>query len=425
MENKKAAPVLYDRNQALKAGKDYTVDLASKKWNLDDNGKESAITLTGKGNYTGERRVNVHVMAKADLQKFAMKLDASMSGIVYDGNPHEPQFVIYNTKDANRQPLSSEYYEVVKPVDMTSAGTKKFTVVGKGIYTGCSITKSYQIKPSVNGANLTIDSSGLKDYPYNRLGVTFGEGDLVIRDGSQVLKEGKDYKITYSRNKKVTDSAKYSVTFLGNYKGTKGVPGQTGTFKVIQADLGELDWKAAALDKVYKKAGIYKTKIYVTVDNVLLKASDYTVTYELSDGSVMGGKNKLDLEKVNGTVKVRIAGKGNYSGTIETSYQVGKADGLKDLSKARITVVDENGGKLKNAVFDGKEQKVRLKIELKTGKKYQEITREEYEALAGHIVYVNHVYKGKATITVNGDGEIFTGGKAVTFNIVSKNIAMR
>lgn len=333
--------------------------------------------------------------------------------------------MIYNTKDANRQPLSSEYYEVVKPVDMTSAGTKKFTVVGKGIYTGCSITKSYQIKPSVNGANLTIDSSGLKDYPYNRLGVTFGEGDLVIRDGSQVLKEGKDYKITYSRNKKVTDSAKYSVTFLGNYKGTKGVPGQTGTFKVIQADLGELDWKAAALDKVYKKAGIYKTKIYVTVDNVLLKASDYTVTYELSDGSVMGGKNKLDLEKVNGTVKVRIAGKGNYSGTIETSYQVGKADGLKDLSKARITVVDENGGKLKNAVFDGKEQKVRLKIELKTGKKYQEITREEYEALAGHIVYVNHVYKGKATITVNGDGEIFTGGKAVTFNIVSKNIAMR
>lgn len=425
VENKKAVPALYYGNQALKANKDYTMDQASRKWKLGDNESESVITLTGKGNYTGERRIKVHVMAKTDLQKFAIKLDASMSNIVYDGNSHEPQFAVYNTKDANKGQLSPEYYEVVKPADMVSAGTKKFTVVGKGIYTGCSITKSYKIKPSADVGRIKIDNSGLKDYAYNRLGVTFGEGDLVISDGDRVLKEGKDYKITYGKNKKVTESAKYSVIFLGNYKGTKGVPGQTGMFKITQANLEDLNWKAAALNKVYKKAGIYKTKVYVTVDNVLLKSSDYTVVYELSDGSVMAGGNKLDLEKVSGDVKVLITGKGNYRGTVETSYQVGKADGLWDLSKARITVVDENGRKIKNVMFDGNEQKVRLKIELKAGKGYQEITEEEYTALAGHITYVNHVYKGKATIVVNGDGKVFTGGKAAAFHIVPKDIAMK
>lgn len=120
-----------------------------------------------------------------------------------------------------------------------------------------------------------------------------------------------------------------------------------------------------------------------------------------------------------------ITGKGNYSGTIETSYQVGKPENLKDLSKARITVVDENGGKLKKVAFDGNEQKPRLKIELKEGGKYQEITEDEYTALTGHITYVNNVHKGKATIVVNGDGTVFIGGKAVTFNIVPKDIAMK
>ncbi len=102
-----------------------------------------------------------------------------------------------------------------------------------------------------------------------------------------------------------------------------------------------------------------------------------------------------------------------------------RGDNLYDLAKAKVTVVDKDGKKLKNVQFDGNAQTVSLKIEVKDGKKYREITTEEYQMLAPHITYVNNVYKGKASAIINGDQGTFAGGKAVTFSIVSKNITTR
>lgn len=425
VENSKAAPVLYYNGQMLKANKDFTMSDAdrNKKWTSSDNDKE--VTLTGKGNYTGERKIKVAVVAKNTLQKFTVKLDDSMGSIVYDGKAHEPLFSVSDTK--SRQQVSTDNYYVVMDSDKISAGTKKFTVVGTGVYTGCRITKSYKIKPCTDISGLTIDNSAVqsKSYAYTRLGAILEEGDLIVTANGAALAEGKDYKITYSGNKKVTDKAKYAITFLGNYKGMKNATNQKGMFRIVPADLSQQNYQAEALDKVYTKPAIYKTSLYVTVDDVLLKASDYTVTYMLSDGTEMKGQNKLDLSKVDGTVTVQIQGKGNYSGTIETSYKVVRGDNLYDLAKAKVTVVDKDGKKLKNVQFDGNAQTVSLKIEVKDGKKYREITPEEYQVLAPHITYVNNVYKGKASVIINGDQGTFAGGKAVTFSIVSKNITTR
>ncbi|MDE7323669.1 MAG: chitobiase/beta-hexosaminidase C-terminal domain-containing protein [Lachnospiraceae bacterium] len=423
VENKKAAPVVYYNGRLLKANQDFTMSDAGKKWTSADNDKE--ITLTGKGNYAGERKMKVSVVGKNTLQKFTVELDNRMSDIMYDGTEHEPLFLVSNTKD--KQQVSADNYYVVMSGDKITAGTQKFTVVGTGIYTGCRVTKSYKIKPCTDIRNLKIDANTVqsKEYVYTRFGAVFEEGDLIVSNNDTVLEEGKDYKITYSGNKKVTDKAKYSVTFLGNYKGVKNVTNQKGTFQIVPADLSRQNYQAAALDKVYTKPAVYKTNLYVTVDDVLLKASDYTVTYRLSDGTEMKGKNKLDLSKTDGMVTVQIQGKGNYCGTIETSYKVYPSDNLYDLAKARVTVVDDDGKKLKNVQFDGNAQTVSFKIEVKDGKRYREITPEEYHVLAPYITYANNVYKGKASVIINGDGETFAGGKVVTFNIVSKNITTK
>lgn len=425
VENSKAAPVLYYNGQMLKANKDFTMSDAdrNKKWTSGDS--DSEVVLTGKGNYTGERKMKVSVVAKNTLQKFTVKLDDSMSSIVYDGKAHDPLFSVSDAK--NKQQVGTDNYYVVMSGDKISAGTKKFTVVGTGVYTGCRITKSYKIMPCTDISSLTIDNSAVqsKSYAYTRLGTVLEEGDLIVTANGMTLEEGKDYKITYSGNKKVTDKAKYGVTFLGNYKGVKNVTNQKGMFRIVPADLSKQNYQAAALDKIYTKPAVYKTSLYVTVDDVLLKASDYTVTYRLSDGTEMKGKNKLDLSRMDGTVTVQIQGKGNYSGTIETSYKVVGTDNLYDLSRAKVTVVDKDGRKLKNVQFDGNAQTVFLKIEVKDGKKYREITSEEYQMLAPHITYVNNVYKGKASVILNGDGEAFAGSKAVTFSIVSKNITTK
>ncbi len=408
----------------LKANKDFTMNAAdkNKKWTSGDSGQE--ITLTGTGNYAGERKIKVNVVGKKDLQKFRVEPNADMGSIVYDGKEHAPQFVVYDAKDTGKTALSQDNYYVVMSGDSISAGTKKYTVVGTGMYTGCSVTKSYTIKPCTDSSTVSIDASGLKqEYAYNSQGTVLGKDDLVINGNGSLLQEGKDYRIICSGNKKVTDNAKYSVTFLGNYKGVKNVTNQEGTYKIIPADLSRQDYHAAALDQIYTKPAFYKTKLYVTVNNVLLKASDYTVTYKLSDGTQMDSKNKLDLSKADSKVTVQIQGKGNYSGVIETSYRVYAPESMYNLAKAKVTVVDKDGNKLKNVQFDGNAQTVFLKIEVKDGKTYRKLTEEELKTL--DIIHVNNVYKGKATVIINGDGKHFAGSKSVTFNIVSKDIASK
>lgn len=424
VENAKAAPMLYYAGAKLAAKKDFVLDKPDKKWKTEDQGGK--IVLTGIGNYTGTRELGVDVIAKGSLQKFTVALADDVKNLAYDGKPNIPGITVTNSKSKER--LGADEYEIVYPADPVNAGTKKITVVGTGIYSGCSVTKSYTVKPCRAPEKIVINNSGIRNrYTFDRTGVALDEGDLKITGNGQLLKEGKDYKITYTGNKKIGNDAKYKVVFLGNYKGVTGVNRQTGSFVIEAADLSKVACRAAAMDQVYRKPGIYKTKLYVTVDNVLLKASDYTATYWLSDGREMKGASRLDLERVGGTVTVRIQGKGNYTGMVETTYQVSRCgDGRIDLSKARVKAVEPGTTvKLRSVQYDGRPKTPELCIEVKDGRKYRTISREEYAALAPYITYVNHVNKGTATVVINGDGEIFAGSKTATFSIAKRNITSR
>lgn len=419
-KNSKASPVLCYNGNRLVLNRDYKTDCSpNMKWK--ENGY---ITFTGIGSYTGTRKFYVSVWGLEYMRKFTLKMDKSAKNISYDGYRHYPVFSVYD-KQTGEELDESDYY-VVYPEDLVSAGKKKITVAGKGFYSGCSATQSYTVKPCQDFSYIRINDSGVQEeYPFVRSGVTFQNDEIRITYLGRSLLEGKDYKIVYSKNKKI-GTAKYSITFLGNYKGVKGLDGQTGTFTITKAELSGLNWQAVALDMVYKKPGIYKAKVYVSVDRVLLKSSDYTASYELSDGTEMKGGNKLDLSKVSGTVTVRIRGKGNYAGEgeIRTSYEVRpKEQGLIDLSKAKVTVVDDNTGtRLKSVQYDGTAKKPRVSIQVKDGRSYRELNQEEYAALEPHIVYVNNVNKGKSAVVVNGDGVLFTGSRSAAFTIAQRNL---
>lgn len=419
-ENSKASPILCYNGSRLVLNRDYKMDCSpNQKWQ-----ESGYINFTGIGNYTGTRRFYVFVWEADRMRKFTLKMDKSAKDLSYNGSSQYPAFSVFDRQTGEE--LEESDYLVVYPKDPAGAGKKKLTVAGKGFYSGCSVTQSYTVKPCQDSSYIRIDGSGVKEeYPFVQSGVTFRDGEIRITYRGRALQEGKDYKIVYSRNKKV-GTAKYSITFLGNYKGIRGVEGQTGTFLITAAGLSDLNWQAVALDKVYGKPGIYKTKVYVSVDRVLLKSSDYTVTYELSDGTEMKGSNKLDLDKVGSTVTVCIRGKGNYAGEgeIRTTYEVRpKGQDQIDLSKAKVTVVEDNTGKrLKSVQYDGNVKKPRICIQVKEGRKYRELTQEEYAVLEPYITYVNNVNKGKATVVVNGDGALFTGSRSVTFTIAKRNL---
>ena len=421
----KAAPVLIYRGYKLTA-KDYTLKDAAKVYT--ENG---TMTVTGEGDFTGTREIAVKVVAKSELKKF--KVTVSKDTLIYNGGEQYPSKVTVADSKSKAELTENQDYEIIWPANVTNAGTVKFTVVGRGVYSG-SISKSYVIKPlaAASGTMKTSDVASGR-YEYCSAGVTLGD-DLTVtyaspKAGNVILTEGRDYKVTYSGNKKVStdkSKAKYTVTFMGNYKGTKAV---SGTFTIVSSSLKEA--VVTAPDKVYTgKPNTYVSKPFVTIDSVALKTSDYTVKYykDASMTDEITSKNKLSLADgaSEATVYVKVTGKGNYAGegSVATgSYKVcrianesGKE--VYDLSKAKVTVLDEKGNKTTKAEYTGMEVEPAVKVEYKVGKTYVTLVEgTDYE-----VTYVNNVNRGKATVIITGTGSKYAGSKTTSFSIVAKKV---
>ncbi|MDE7114481.1 MAG: hypothetical protein K2O57_09910, partial [Acetatifactor sp.] len=359
VENAAINPVLVYKGVVLKAGdkKDFTLTTGLNKNRpaKTDTGKE--ITITGVNNYTGELKLTLDVKSKSELKKISsVKIDKTAK--YYDGT--EQDVTITEVK-AGKDVVAAEDYLIVYNGDKTSAGTQKFTVVGVGIYAG-SKTSSYKINPRKATLTLTndLEENGSVKCTFNSAGVTFNDALTVTDEGlnNAELVLGKDYKVSYSGNKKVGSNAKYTVTFLGNYKGSAAIK---KTFEITAASLKDLEdageLTAISADKAYTKPAIIKSAPYVLVNGVALKSSDYTVKYYLNEEMTteMKGKDKVTLgaDETSKTVWVKITGKKNYSGEVTTSYDVLSTTGKTDISKAKITVKDSAGKKQSKVEYSG------------------------------------------------------------------------
>jgi hypothetical protein len=428
----KATPTLVYNGQKLGTN-DYTITVnKNHKFTIDDS--ENTITVEGKGNYEGERNIKVTVIDKS--QKNQMKkignvkisLGEGVKNYTYNGKDQKPESVtVYDSIDKTKELKENTDYTVSYSSNIKDAGKVSVTVVGIGDYTG-TVTKTYTISPlAVKDGKL--DYTGVKSdaYEYNSAGVILGDELKVIyktSDDEPQLKEGTDYKVTYSNNKKV-GTAKFTITFMGNYKGSKNLQGQ---FKIEKANLAskDLDVQVVAADKIYSKPNVYKSTPYVTVNGVTLKSTEYTVEYytdkacEDEMGKKIGKtKNNISLRNTETSktvyVKITAKDKGNYLGTVIGSYNVVRKDNDDiEVSKLRITVVDEKGNKLTNCSYTGYELTPKVKIEVKNGKNYEEISEENFD-----IQYINNINKGNATILLNAiPGSGYIGSKTVTFSIV-------
>jgi pectin methylesterase-like acyl-CoA thioesterase len=452
----KVAPVLAYYGVKL-TNKDYSItactdvdnstalDLKKGVFTTAGTGK---ITIAGKGNYTDTRDIEVTVVKKADLnaKKIAVVVDTKTK-LYYDGDDQKdnikasikvyPSSLKASERTADTKLIEGTDYKVVFSGDTTNAGTVKFTVIGTEDYTG-SVTKTCKINAvstKVNGGTLAVDTTKVdaEGYSYKSTGATLGERDVVVTytpsgEGAlaEELTEGVDYKITYSNNKKVSTEkslAKYTITFLNNYKGNKAISGNT--FKVVPASLTSAEVEVTSLDKVYTKKGTYVSKPYVVADGVLLKASDYTVTYKYK-GEVVGRANLIDLDAAeagaSAEVEVTVTGKGNYTFEATGDYTVTKpAANVLDLSKANIYFIDGNNKKVTKVDYTGEPIELSENLKLVVAPKGKNAT-----ALDGgyKVEFINNTNKGKATVVVRADDGSTTcvGSKAVTFTITAKNV---
>lgn len=435
VQNTNVAPVICYNNIKLTA-KDYTVTGTSgKKYTSADNGKK--LTITGNGNYKGKIELTLNVIEKGE--KFTASFDKdAVKDLAYNGKAQKIAPVLSPKNMVENTDYTLQYSDAV------NAGTVKCTVIGMGKYTGCSVTKTYKIKPAVKKNNNDFIIEALPNngvYTFESAGVTLGD-DLKVYDKeiktdenkNKLLELGKDYKVTYSNNKKVSTAGKkasYKITFIGNYKGSSPISNSFTIDKLLLCKNSQDDTKnTKGLDIVFPnkvsngKEGVYKSVPYVSIDGITLKNSDYTVAYYTDSDlkTLMDTQHKVSA---GDTVYVKITGKGNYDSTdsyyIKEKYIVQNkpANTIGDLSKASVTL------NAKSVEYTGDVQIDNVKeITIKVNGTKQTIASKDFDVNGIKVDYVNNKAKGKATIVISGDGTKFVGSKTTTFSIAARKFKL-
>ncbi len=390
----------------LKEGTDYTI-----KYNNNtalSAKKPATVTITGTGNYSGTRTLKFYIIADESYEdeKLPVAITLKASEHIFNG---KAQTLTYSSAETQGEltVISPDSKKVlIKDTDYTvsyrsnvNAGTAAVMVKGIGNYYGTA-SATFKIKADPKSAiNVSVDESKPVFYspegsvPVLKVTCDYA-GDVYT------LSEGLDYKVSCTGNKKA-GTGKYTVNFIGNYKGH--APVKNGTFEIKPAKFTTAD--AACPSKAYTRPGTYKSAPYVSIDGVLLNQKDYTVQYFDGDNEVTG-KYKISLAKDEyyKTITVKVTGKGNYQGqTIYTSYNVVSKDMVLSMSGSRVIAQQRNSKGRNVAIssqqYTGSEIEPPVAVLMRISG-----TQARVPAYLYNVRYYNNVRKGKATVVVFGDG---------------------
>ena len=173
-------------NKTLQNDTDYTIFYGT---NTNAGTGSGIVTITGKGNYTGDKSVSFNIVAKS----VSGLTISSIASQTYTGSQIQPAITV---KDGGTTTLTkgTDYtvlYGTNKNVG-TNAGT--VTITGKGNYTGTKSTTFSIGAKSVSG--LTISSIASQTYTGSQI-----QPAITVKDGTTTLTKGTDYTVLYGTNK--------------------------------------------------------------------------------------------------------------------------------------------------------------------------------------------------------------------------------
>ncbi|MBR3306806.1 MAG: hypothetical protein IKI75_06080 [Lachnospiraceae bacterium] len=401
---KAAAPVLVCNGLILKNGKDFS-------FTRDGD----SLILTGMNNYTGTRTLTVREYESEAYKAAAIRVNLK-KGIsrIYNGEEHE---LLPGELDvvsaATGDTLEEDRDYIVSYSSNINAGTVKLTVTGIDSYSG-TVTKSFKIKPAKD-AVISVDPLE-ESYDYVKSGVKpVLSVHARIGETEFDLAEGVDYRVSYSNNKK-PGTAKFKLTFKGNYKGAKFNGDNTYRIEAAQAD----ELTVIAGDMVYSKNTKYQPKLWVIANGSLVAKSDMTVAYGTNE-KLDGPREALDITVSSRNTKYIFDQK-------DLNYDVKEAEGLIDVNKARVTLV-QNGKRVSRVEYTGREisfeddDEGAIQICVKINKDITLSGSELDECF--DVFYADNVEKGKATIILRArDDSGFCGACAGTFTIGAQPIRL-
>lgn len=182
----------------------------------------------------------------------------------------------------------------------TEPGSYPVTVTGTGNYTG-TVTKSFEIaKADISSAAITYDAG-----PYGYTGKEW-KPEVAVSFNDAALTADTDYTVSYENNINA-GTAKIIITGIGDH-----FTGSTEkTFTINSAEISGCTFAPIA-DVTYNTKA-HTPEVTVAISGRTLEADkDYTVSY---------------ASNVNaGTATVTVTGKGNFTGSANTTFTIAKAD---------------------------------------------------------------------------------------------------
>ena len=216
--------------------------------------------------------------------------------LVYTGN----ELTQTVTVTVGGKELTKDTDYTVTGLTGTEPGSYPVTVTGTGNYTG-TVTKSFEIaKADISSAEITYDAG-----PYGYTGKEW-KPEVTVSFNSATLTAGNDYTVSYENNINA-GTAKIIITGIGDH-----FTGLTEkTFTINSAEISGCTFAPIA-DVTYNTKA-HTPEVTVAISGRTLEADkDYTVSY---------------ASNVNaGTVTVTVTGKGNFTGSANTTFTIAKAD---------------------------------------------------------------------------------------------------
>lgn len=309
----------------------------------------ATVTVTGKGDYTGTIDSTFEIL-KTDISGLTVK---PVADVTYTGEAILPEVTINNGKST----LTEGTDFTLSAENNIDAGEVELTIEGINNYEGSTKVTFKIVSKSVE--DVTVDE--IEDKVYTGEAI---EPSVVVRDGENIISD-ESYDLSYKSNLNMGDSAEVTITFKGNYTGSKTV-----TFKIVGKPVTDLTMDP--IEDVTFSGSKFEPEVTIRDgEKILVEGEDYNVFYSDNRNA--------------GDAVIRIAGINNYSG--ETTY--GFKINAKDIADFDLAGISES------ATYSG--SGITFPIQLSDGN--TDLTDQDYT-----VTYASNVNVGTASLTVEGKG---------------------
>ena len=289
--------------RTLTSGTDYTVSYSNNK-----NVGKATVKITGKGNYSGSLNAKFDIVpAKQQIQKLETKYKGFYIDWAQKGSA--TGYDVEYSVNANMSGAVSKHLTANKPDTLTVSGlsgdktyyvrVRSYTNVNGKVYYG-----AWSDIKSIKTANNDITKatvSGISTKAFTGKAIT---QNVTVKVGNTVLKNGTDYTVSYSNNKKV-GKATVKITGKGKYGGVI-----TKTFKINPAkqEIQKLTAKSKAFFVDWAQKG---------------SATGYEIQYATNSKFTGAKKVAITNNKTDKTTVSKLSGNKKYYVRVRSYTTVG------------------------------------------------------------------------------------------------------